>query len=46
MLLERQALGLLDIMEKGDRGELMLDEKMREWWSSKFRRFLVKFGTI
>ena len=36
MLPEKQALALLDIMEKEDQGELMLDEEVRRWWSTKF----------
>ncbi|CAK9084384.1 ELMO domain-containing protein C [Durusdinium trenchii] len=36
VLSEKQALALLDIMEKEDKGELMLDEEIRNWWSSRF----------
>ena len=36
VLSEKQALALLDIMEKEDKGELMLDEEIRKWWSSRF----------
>ena len=36
VLPEKQALALLDIMEKEDKGELMLDEEVRKWWSSRF----------
>ena len=36
VLPEKQALALLDVMEKEDQGELMLDAEVRRWWSMKF----------
>ena len=36
MLPEREALSLLEVMEKADRGELMMDSEIRAWWASKF----------
>ena len=33
---EREALSLLEVMEKADRGELMMDSEIRAWWASKF----------
>ncbi|CAK9034265.1 unnamed protein product, partial [Durusdinium trenchii] len=33
---EREALSLLEVMEKADRGELMMDGEIRAWWASKF----------
>ena len=36
VLPERQALALLEVMEKADRGELMIDEEIKSWWTERF----------
>ena len=36
VLPEGEALNLLEVMEKADRGELMMDSEIRAWWASKF----------
>ncbi|CAK9098996.1 Retrovirus-related Pol polyprotein from transposon TNT 1-94, partial [Durusdinium trenchii] len=36
VLPERQALALLEVMEKADRGELMIDEEIKSWWTKMF----------
>lgn len=36
LLPERQALARLRVMEKSDRGELLMNEEIQQWWSSRF----------
>ena len=40
VLPESEALSLLEVMEKADRGELMMDSEIRAWWASKFPEVL------